>query len=200
MRLLTSPSSPFARKVRIALFELEMLDEVELVQVLPLKSDETLTTANPLGKVPTLILPNGLSIFDSPSIVRYLDSLTGGKHLCPRDHSSPSDLMLEPLSDGIASAAFSIVMEKRRASSQQSDFWLDRWHQAIGRSIQYGEANLSTLKVDWRSGQIAMACALEYLDFRLPDLRWRDRFPHLSSWVDEVAQQPSMLATQLSDS
>jgi glutathione S-transferase len=172
MQLWYAPTSPFARKVRIAAHELGLADRIELVEVDPW-SDARLRRLNPLAKVPTLVLPSGETLFESAVICEYLDALAGEGRLFP----PPSDarwqaLLLQGLADGASTAAGRLFAEQRRPGAEQSARMIARFEAAIEAALDEMErrgvdGGLATI------GDVAAVAFLGYLDFRWPDMNWR---------------------------
>ncbi|MGO4330970.1 glutathione S-transferase N-terminal domain-containing protein [Cupriavidus sp. 2TAF22] len=193
MKLLYSPGSPYARKVRIVLREKGLIDSVEEAVVNPHDNGAEFLSLNPLAKVPTLQIGSD-SLFDSPLICEYLDGLSGVGPLIPREPESRiSVLWLQALADGMMDAAVASVLEARRSDTEPSRHWLLRWENAIRRSL----AALSTtmLPSQMSLGGIAVACALDYVSFRCPAIRWRDEYPELAAWCDLYVDRPSFAET-----
>lgn len=196
MRLLYSPASPYARKVRMALIEKGLGDAVELVRVDPLSDLEPLLRHAPLGKVPALVLDNGQVLFDSPVICAYLDEVGPGAPLIPRARELRFDaLAREALADGIMDAGFATVMERRRPPESQSSQWLERWSGGMLRAVSYADTlPLPENRLD--IGDVALASALAYVDFRLPDLGWDRHAGRLRRWLEHVQARPSFALTR----
>jgi glutathione S-transferase len=195
MRLLSSPTSPFARKVRMLIMELNLASSIEILDTNPLGDASELRQLNPLGKVPTLLLDNGAPIIDSPVICDHLILQTTRYDLLPKKGIGRDQILYsQALGDGICDAAFSIVMELRRPSQQQSPLWLERWEAAILRSIAAIPAPLVSGQPT-NLGDIAIAVALSYVDFRIADLDWRSDNTPLAIWHHTANQWPSMVAT-----
>ena len=194
MKLYYSPTSPYARKVLIVAYELEILDSIEMMRVSPLEDPRDLHENNPLGKVPTLVLSNGDPIYDSPVIAEYLQ-----RHFVNKAALSLEDYIsqqrLQALADGIMDAIFSLVMEQRRPEEQRSVFWQRRWEGAIFRSIAEFERRYIEDAREWHLGSIAMACALDYLVFRIPENDWKHQHPKTKVWFQDIINKPSMLKT-----
>lgn len=194
MRLLYTVTSPYARKVRAVLIEKRLEGAVELVAANPLADTPALRTANPLGKVPTLLLEDGRALFDSPVICEHFDLAGRGPHLIPRDPDARlAVLTRQALADGIMDAAFSLVMERKRPEAQRSPEWTERWTGAILRSVRALPTGRPVDGIDL--GDLAAACALAYLEFRLPDLDWRAGNYGLSQWCSAVSARPSLAST-----
>ena len=183
MQLYSSPASPYVRKVRVLLQEAGKTDLVEMIPPLENPADTShVEAANPLGKLPALTRPDGPAIYDSRVICRYLDS-TFDMGLYP-DAMLWDVLTVEATADGILDAALLMVYEGRfRPEDMIYQPWLERQWGKISRA-------LDTLEERWMShlagpldmGQIAVGCALGYLDFRLDDRRWRDGRSSLAAY------------------
>ncbi|MDF5713048.1 MAG: glutathione S-transferase N-terminal domain-containing protein [Rhizonema sp. NSF051] len=172
MKLYYSKTSPYSRKVLIVIYELEIVDKIEIMPVNPLEDPPDLNENNPLGKIPTLVLSNGDSIFDSPVIAEYLQRHFVNKAPLSLE-SYVSQQRLQALADGMMDATFSLVMELRRPEEQRSPFWQRRWEGAILRSIAEFERKYIDDARQWHLGSIAMACGLDYLAFRIPENDWK---------------------------
>lgn len=192
MKLFYSTTSPFARKVLMALHITGLIEKTELVLTNPLE-DESLRQTNPLGKIPALVDYN-LSLVDSPLICEYLDDLSvqaGNSSLFRKGEKDYYNIQLiHSQADGILDAAVAIVYENRRSDAEKSHYWLERWRRAItgtlaGLNIDaLGDARLPHI------GTLATVAALGYLDFRLPDLNWRIQHPNLATWFGALENSP----------
>jgi glutathione S-transferase len=193
MKLISSSTSPFAQKVRIVALEKQI--DLEVTNIVPTEPNAISTIKNPLGKVPTLILDKDELIYDSPIICAYLDSLTAQPRLLPEANPQRWQMQRhEALADGIMEAAFNIVMEQKRPDAETSKFWIDRWHGAIERGIdELSHQPLDALNV----ATIASACALNYLNFRLPEIAWKNTHPDLKNWHEQLLQRPAFEKTTL---
>lgn len=179
----------------MVLIEKGLQNKVELLAANPMQSDPALAAANPLHKVPVLVNDNGKAVFDSPVICAYLDSLSSQTPLIPGGENQWPILTSAALADGILDAAFSMVTESRRAKEQQSGVWQQRWNGAIKRSCDAIESSIDDFNGDISIAQIGLGAALGYLDFRLPELGWRDGRNALTTWFEAFSQRPSMQAT-----
>ncbi|RKS89269.1 glutathione S-transferase [Sphingosinicella microcystinivorans] len=199
MQLLYSPTSPYARKVRMVLIELGLDREVQQIACDPMGEAAKLAelvAANPLGKVPVLILTDGLGVFDSRVICDHLDRLAPSRGLIPiagahRDRV----LATQALADGILDAAFSTVVERRRPPEERSASWLARWEAAIRRSVA-AMRNENAGEAPRDLGEIATAVALDYLLFRLPSLDWQSTNPAMADWLAGACAWRSFGATR----
>jgi glutathione S-transferase len=194
MILRYSAASPYARKIRIAAELLGLASRIDIVAASTTDPEDTLRAQNPLGKIPTLILADGSALYDSRVIADYLDHLGGGK-LIPAAPRRFEVLRLQALGDGINDAALLIRYETatRRAELRDQDA-IDLQQGKIDRALAALEAAPPSGPVD--IGQIAVACALGYLDLRFEGA-WRGRHPKLVAWLDDfTAQVPAFEATK----
>lgn len=199
MRLYHSPTSPYVRKVMVLLHETGLLPNVTLVSTYgsPIEPGNTPLEANPLGKIPALEYRAGAVLYDSRVICRYLDDLAGSG-LYGTGTALWSRLTIEATADGILDAALLIVYEWRlRPEERRYDPWIEGQWAKIDRALDMLESRwIAELQGPLDAGQIAVACALGYIDFRHGARDWRNTRSHLSAWYAEFAKRPSMIATQ----
>ncbi|MCP1168120.1 glutathione S-transferase [Limimaricola litoreus] len=197
MKLLTSPASPFARKVRIVLHETGQADEVTEIAAAtdPFGDPVDVIHANPLGKIPALVRDDGPALYDSRVITRFLDARAGGR-LYPEARIWEV-LTLEATADGIMDAALAMVLELRlRAEGERSPKWIEGQWRKVERGLDAIEDRwISHLGGQLDMGQIAVACALGYLDLRHAARDWRAARPQLAQWADRFSARDSMIAT-----
>jgi len=187
MKLRYSPASPFARKVRIAAAVLGLADRIELIAADTNNPEDSLRRENPLGKIPTLILDDGTSLFDSRVIEQYLDDLAGGGKLLPSAGPERFRLLTEEhLADGITDAALLLVYEGRfREPAEHSAKWKAYQADKVTRGLaRYESAPPPVGVIDVAT--IALACSLGYQDLRFEG-RWRAAHPRLVAWLDAFA-------------
>ncbi|PVA10201.1 glutathione S-transferase [Pelagivirga sediminicola] len=198
MKLLMGPTSPFARKVAAVIHELQLADRIEqrIVTTTPLKSDPGVVAANPLGKIPSLIREDGCTLYDSRVICRYLDSLVGGT-LYPKARQWET-LTLEATGDAIMDAGVSMIYELRmRPDDKQWDGWMDAQWAKITAAMDALEGRwMSHLAGPLDIGQISVACALSYIEFRHGHREWRAARPQLATWLDVFCKRESMQKTR----
>jgi glutathione S-transferase len=198
MILLYSPNSPYARKVRIAALEKHI--ELVLQEVVLGAPDSPVKQHNPLGKIPALILDDGDNLYDSRVIVEYLDFHTPVARLIPQDHNARISVRRwEALADGICDAAVAAMLEGRRPPEQQSQANIDK---QLGKVLLGLEVlNLDIYKKKWCVNEtfgladIALGCALGYLDLRFKSLNWQDKFPNLAKHYSLLVKRPSFKQT-----
>ncbi|HWC94019.1 MAG TPA: glutathione S-transferase family protein [Pseudolabrys sp.] len=199
MILRSSPASPFARKVRIAMSLLGLADQIEIRDTDLNSADDPIRTQNPLGKVPALILEDGTAYYDSRVILDYLDHLAGGGRILPREPQPRfAALRLQALCDGILEASLLVVYEGRyRPPEMKVQSWLDRQAEKVTRGLAVLEAAPPPIATPPTVGQIALACVLGYRDLRFGG-DWRNDHPRLLAWHDKFAAQvPAFAATKV---
>jgi glutathione S-transferase len=198
MKLLYTPNSPYARKVRIVALEKHI--DLSLQEVVLGAPDCPVSNHNPLGKVPVLILNDGDSLYDSRVIVEYLDNHAPGAHLIPQDNSSKIRVRRwEALADGICDAAIAAMLEGRKPKEQQSQATIDKQMDKVTRGLEV--LNLDITKKKWCVNEtfsladIALGCALGYLDVRHKQLNWQDNYPNLAKHYSVLVKRPSFKQT-----
>lgn len=198
MKLYSSLTSPYGRKVRIVLQEKKIPFQLQVEN--PWSPDSTIGDVNPLGKVPVLVLEDGISVFDSRVIVEYLDMLSPVAHLIPSDAKSRMMVRgVEALADGITDAAVAIVLERKRAEEKQDRDWITLQEKALhgglaALSEALGEKALY-LGLTLTLADIAAGCTLGYLDLRFPQMNWREMHPNLADFAGKLAERASFKDT-----
>lgn len=198
MKLLFSPPSPFVRKVRIAAIEKHLEQQIELVPANPWPEPTAVIPFNPLGKVPALLLDDGSALYDSPVICEYLDSLGKGPALIPGSGAERwRVLRRQALADGMLDAAVNMVLELRRPEAQRSAVMFQRFQGAIRRCVQQLSAQIEDPSECFDLGQIAIACAVGYVEFRLPEVDFGLAAQRpLADWWSTVRERPSLVNTR----
>ena len=199
MKLTASPTSPYARKIRILLAEKRI--DFELVEDSPWENDSSVPSLNPLGKVPVLQSDEGEVFFDSPVIAGYIEALDRPPHFIPSDTMSAVRVrQTEAVADGILDAAILIRLEGLRPDHTQLVETVTRQTAKIDRALAALETRLSDAQ--WfhddklSLADVAVGCALEYLDFRVPAIGWRASHPRLSAFAERIGARPSFVATR----
>jgi glutathione S-transferase len=199
MKLVGTKTSPYVRKVRVILAEKKI--PFEFIEESAWTADTKVPNFNPLNKVPALVMDDGDAIYDSTVISEYLDAISGGG-LVPTDPAQRAKARRdEALGNGLADAGITARLEGQREAARQDAAWIKRQmskvHAAIGAistrlgSRQYlggGEPNI---------GDIACACALFWLEFRMPDIKWRESHPNLAAWAARMEARPSFRDTPI---
>ena len=190
MKMLSHPFSPYVRKTRIAMAMKGVADRIELVTTDTNVADNPeLGRANPLGKIPALIVDGSTAIFDSHVICEYLDSLAPSPVLFPASGIERiRTLTLGALADGMLDAALLLVYEKRfRPEEKWHAPWQERQQSKIDRALDHLEQAPPAWSASPDYGHLTLACALGYLDFR-HEGKWRPAHPKLVAWLDRFAQ------------
>ena len=198
MKLVGSYTSPYVRKTRVVLAEKKI--DYEFVIDSPWTDSSGVPDLNPLGKIPVLVLDDDTRLFDSRVIVEYLDGVAPNNKLLPAPARERALVKRwEALADGLIDAAVAILLEGRRADGERSEGWIARQQLKIERSLA---ALASDLGDDaWCHGtaislaDIAVGCALGYLDFRQPALDWRGTHANLARLQDKLLQRASFSDT-----
>ena len=195
MKLYTNPASPFGRKCRVIARELKLKLKLEEISISPFQ-DPGMRKINPLGKIPALVLNDGSVLIDSPVICEYLNHVGGGKFfpgmsIWRQNSGRWKALGLQALGDGLADATVSWVLLGREEQVPEK---------ARARQMETILAALAALEKvrfakDPTIGEIAVACALGYMELRLTDLDWRPTHPNLSGWYAQFCEYPSMKDT-----
>ena len=197
MKLIASLTSPYARKIRVALAEKSLPFELEVD--IPWLADTRVPGYNPLGKVPALVADDGEVWFDSPVIAEYLDTLAGPA-LLPADRLAALPVrQAEALADGITDAAVAAFLEGMRPAERQDPASIERQLGKIHRGLAALEQRLAQRKglggEALTIADIAAGCTLGYLDFRFAHLGWRAAHPQLAAWADGLLARPSFTAS-----
>ena len=198
MILRSSPSSPFVRKVRIAIALLGFDKDVTVERADTTDPSDSLRKINPLGKIPVLILEDGSAVYDSRVILDYLDDRAGGGKIVPRQPKERfAALRLQALCDGILDASVLTIYEGRyRKPEMHEPKWLELQAGKVARALGVLEAAPPPIDAMPDVGQIALACALGYRDFRFGG-SWRGEYPRLVAWLDNFAARvPAFAATK----
>lgn len=198
MKLYSSLTSPYGRKVRIVLLEKKIPFQLQVEN--PWLPDSTIGEVNPLGKVPVLVLEDGVSVFDSRVIVEYLDMLSPVAHLIPSDAKSRMMVRgVEALADGITDAAVAIFLERKRAEDKQDIDWIALQERALYRGLTALSEALGDkalyLGLTLTLADIAVGCTLGYLDLRFPQINWREMHPNLAEFAGKLAERASFKDT-----
>ena len=198
MILRSSPSSPFGRKVRLAIAVLGFDNDVKIEATDTTDVNDSVRKQNPLGKIPVLIAEDGTAYYDSRVILDYLDDRAGGGKIVPRDSKARlAALRLQALCDGLLDASILTVYETRwRRTEIHEPKWLEHQAGKVSRALATLEAAPPAIDAPPTVGQITLACALGYRDFRFNG-SWRGDHPKLVAWLDNFAAKvPAFGATK----
>jgi len=200
MKLIYSPASPYVRKVLVTLKELDLESKVEFVKVSTTVVDqsEVLAAANPLTRIPTLVMDNGKSLYDSRVITQYLVSLVPSCAFYPASGEARWDVLrLEATAEGLMDSAVNARYERGlRPAEKQWDDWVDGQMKKVHGALKALDGEAASFGDSLNAGIIATACACGYLDFRYKDIGWRESYPALASWYAKFSERKSMQETQ----
>ncbi len=199
MKLIGSLTSPYVRKARIVLAEKKLDYVFELDNVWAPQS--TVATANPLGKVPCLIMEDGAALYDSRVIVEYLDTLTPVCKLLPSNGRERAEVKCwEALADGVIDAGVLVFLESLlRKPEQQSQEWIDRQMSKVNAGVR--QMSLDLAEKSFCSGNhyslsdVAVGCTLGWLNFRFPEINWRGDYPNLGKLFDKLSERATFKDT-----
>ena len=198
MKLYYSPSSPYARKVRVVAIETKLDKKIEMANVAltPVAANADVDKHNPIGKIPALSV-KGMDLFDSPVICEYLDSHHKGRKLFPRKGRDRwVALRQQAMADGLLDAALLARYEGAlRPEEKRWHDWSEGQMKKINGVLAQLEAEVKSLKGKLTIGTISVACALGYLDLRFADMGWRDKYPKLGKWLAATSKIPSIKST-----
>jgi glutathione S-transferase len=200
MKLIGAFGSPYVRKVRIVLAEKKI--DFEFITEDVWSADTSISTSNPLGKVPTLIMEDGGAVFDSRVICEHLDTVSPLHKLMPPVGRSRIEVKTwEALADGLCDAAIAYRLEKMMHPAEHvSQKWLGRQTKKMNDSIGAISEGLGTkpfcCEGKYTLADIAVGCALGYLDFRFPEVDWRATHPGLATYAAKIFARPSFIDTQ----
>ncbi|CAM5412604.1 glutathione S-transferase N-terminal domain-containing protein [Eoetvoesiella caeni] len=197
MKLIGSLTSPYVRKVRVVMAEKKL--EYELILEDVWSSTTQIQTFNPLGKVPCLVMDDGGSLFDSRVIVEYLDTLSPVGRLIPQaSRDRTATRCWEAIADGVLDAAVSINIENtKREAEFRSEAWVQRQMGKIATALEFMDKGLDPqafcMGVNFSLADVAVGCALSYLDLRFPQLDWRKQYSNLTVLDEKLQARPSFI-------
>ena len=201
MKLIGSLTSPYVRKVRVVMAEKKLDYQFELEDVW---GNDRILKANPLGKVPCLVMEGGEAVFDSRVIVEYLDTRSPVSRLIPEGSRERTEVRTwESIADGILDAAILARLEQTwdgRKDGERSQAWIDRQMVKIRASLLAISTGMA--EKPWCTGihmslaDIAVGCALGYLEYRFPEIAWRGQHPNLARLADKLNARPSFVDTR----
>jgi len=198
MKLIGSLTSPYVRKVRIVMADKKLDYQLELESVW--SPDTQIQKYNPLGKVPCLVMEDGGALFDSRVIVEYLDTLSPVARLLPQSGRERAAVKCwEAIADGVLDACVIIVKERQRPEAQQDPSWIERQYGKIHASLDAMNKSLGEhqhcMGINYSLADIAVGCALGYLDLRFADLDWRADHANLARLYEKLSSRQSFVDT-----
>jgi glutathione S-transferase len=194
MKGYASANSPYARKVRIAAIETGQPDLIDWTMMTREERAAQMPAINPLGKVPGVVMEDGSALYDSPVIVEWVDSLHSGPKLIPE--SGPERwkvLTLAALGDGLGEAVIAVSLERNKPEPSQAI--IDRQGAKANTALAALNTDCATFNDPPKIGEIAVACAMGYMELRGVLSGWRDDCPALATWYDSINQRPSFAVT-----
>jgi glutathione S-transferase len=194
MKLAYSPNSPYVRKCVVLAIQRGIDRQVELWTVGT--TDPALLKVNPLSKVPTLVLDDGTALYDSPVICEYLDSVGDGpKMFPPVGPARWKALRQEALGDGILDATQPRRREIALPQDEGRQTYIALQQGKVKAALAMLEAEADGMGMLTNIGEITIACALGYMDFRYANEPWRPGHPKLEAWYAKVSAMPAMART-----
>ena len=202
MKLIGSNASPYVRKVRVVMAEKRL--DYQFVQEDVWAPDTTIASSNPLGKVPCLVMEGGEAMFDSRVIVEYLDTLSPVGKLIPQQGRERAEVKTwEALADGVMDAGVLCRLEATwagRAEGERSQVWMDRQRAKMVGGIAAMAKGLGDKPfcsgIHLSLSDIAVGCALGWIEFRFPDIDWRSQYSNLAKLQDKLMLRPSFADTK----
>ena len=199
MKLYASHTSPYARKVRVVLAEKKV--DYQMIEENVWSPATIIGQFNPLGKVPCLVMEDGGAVFDSRVIAEYADTLSPVGRLIPQGSRERLEVRCwEALADGLLDAALLVRLETtQREEGQRSESWVKRQRTKIDAALGAMSSGLGDRP--WCTGihftlaDVAVGCALAYLDFRFPDIAWREQYPNLVAFQEKIEKRQSFIDT-----
>jgi glutathione S-transferase len=198
LKLIGSATSPYVRKARIVAAEKRIEYAWELHD--PWAADAKVYEFNPLGKVPVLILDDGTTLYDSRVICEFLDAVSPIGKLIPADHRERIEVRRwEALADGVLDAGVAVRQERLRPAKERSASWIERQMAKVERGLDAIEQQLGAKPFccgnAFTLADVAVGACIGWLDFRFPQLAWRDTHPELARLVEKLAERPSFAET-----
>ena len=196
MKLYLSPTSPFARKVKVALLEKGAKAVFEEIRIDPWTTPAELTQANPLSQVPTLITDGGEAIGNSDTILTWIERRFPQPSLLPTHEAALTRAQaIAAIAQGLIETTVGVVLERRRPAEQQSSAMLDRRLATLRRAVAALAQRFDRAREHFHHDGIGVACSLAYLDLRLPEWDWRAAAPLLAEWQVWAEARASMRAS-----
>lgn len=188
MKMFIAKPSPYVRRALIAAHEKNLMDRLDIVPINPWDDPAELHAANPIGKLPTLVLDDGRVMVESLVIAQYFNAIASGPDLGGAD--TMDALRRAGIHQGIIDSSYSVVIESRRPEDKRWDDLVQRQMRVIERTVAAAEISDA-----FDYGDITLAAGLGYLSFRLPAFDWRGMRADLAKWMDGLAERPSVALT-----
>lgn len=197
MKLYLNKTSPYARLALVTAHEAGLVDRIETIWIEPWNDPPALLAANPLGKIPALETDDGVTLIESSCICDYLIARSGRSDLLPALPARVEVLQRVGLGRATMDCAFGAVIERRFNNGNETAL-SERWVRALTRAVTVldGVASVRAQATGQDLGDLVIAVALDYVDFRLAEIGWRQNTKNLAPWIDRLRARPSMIATQ----
>ena len=201
MKLIGSNTSPYVRKVRVVMAEKKL--DYHFIEEDVWAAGTNIAESNPLGKVPCLVMEGGEAVFDSRVIVEYLDTLSPVGKLIPAQGRERAEVKTwEALADGLMDAAILARLEATwsgRTDAQRSQAWIDRQMAKIDGVLKAMSVGLADKPfcsgIHFSLSDVAVGCALGYLDLRFAQIDWRGGYANLAKLQEKLTQRASFVDT-----
>ena len=196
MKGYATANSPYARKVRIAAIETGQPDLIDWQMLSRAERAEQVPAINPLGKVPVLVLGSGEALYDSPVLCAYVDARHDGRKLIPAEEPEHWRVLgLEALGDGLGEAVVAVALEQAKPEGERSQGVIERQGGKVASALAVLEGAVQSFRDPITVGEIAVACALGYMEFRNIAEGWRDKHAALADWYQRMEARPSFAET-----
>lgn len=197
MKLIYTPTSPYARKARMVIKEKGLSDRFELEQVDLARDRALIGSINPLGQVPSLILSEGEVIHDSPVICEFIDNLSAVSPVIPAPGKARWEALTDQaLADGMTDAAVTMRVLGLYSDGDPPEKVMSRLEDKIHGALNQMDTRAAQFEEGFDIGQVSYIAAIDYLMFRFPNVHWRTGRPNLVLWYDQVKDRPSVVATR----
>jgi glutathione S-transferase len=201
MKLHWSPRSPFVRKVMIVAHETGQSDRFQRVRSVAIrtKPNPEIIEDSPVGRIPVMVLDDGIVLSGSYHICEYLDSLHDGRKLIPAQAPDRwRELELHGVADGLLDTLIAWRGEAMKPEAQRWQALADTCAAKTDACLDWLERRCQSFGgEDYGVGQITAGIALDYLDFRFPAIDWRAGRAGLETWHQAFLQRDSTKATEI---